>query len=173
MADPGRNDAEHGEQLPLSKVADYLLQECRMVLPGIQALFGFQLIAVFNAAFAEKLSRGEQRLHFLAIGLGATAAAIIMTPAAYHRQTDSQKVTETFIALSTRLLLWSMLPLASSICLDFYLIARVLALGILAPLAATALFGVFVLLWLVLPRARAVQRILVGPRPPPPVRDPE
>jgi hypothetical protein len=43
------------EHLPLSKAAQLLLEECRMVLPGIQALFGFQLIAVFNARFAERL----------------------------------------------------------------------------------------------------------------------
>src|SRR6266481_2681346 len=55
------------EKLPLSKAAEYLLDECRMVLPGIQALFGFQLIAVFNARFEEKLSFSELRLHLLAI----------------------------------------------------------------------------------------------------------
>jgi len=36
------------EELPLRLAAEYLIEECRMVLPGIQALFGFQLIAVFN-----------------------------------------------------------------------------------------------------------------------------
>jgi len=39
------------EDLPLSKAAQLLLEECRMVLPGIQALFGFQLIVVFNSRF--------------------------------------------------------------------------------------------------------------------------
>jgi hypothetical protein len=47
---------EKREELPLSKAAEYLLDECRMVLPGIQALFGFQLIAVFNSSFELKLS---------------------------------------------------------------------------------------------------------------------
>ena len=59
-----------------------------MVLPGVQALFGFQLIAVFNTGFAEKLSHGEQRVHLLALALVAMAGALIMTPAAYHRQTS-------------------------------------------------------------------------------------
>lgn len=36
-----------------------------MVSPGIQALFGFQLIAVFNSRFAEELTEREQRLHHL------------------------------------------------------------------------------------------------------------
>ncbi|MEO7099505.1 MAG: DUF6328 family protein [Luteolibacter sp.] len=53
------------EILPLSKAVLLLLEECRMVLPGIQALFGFQLIAVFNSRFAEALSRTEQSLHLL------------------------------------------------------------------------------------------------------------
>lgn len=36
-----------------------------MVLPGIQALFGFQLIAVFNNGFS-RLDRAEQGLHYAA-----------------------------------------------------------------------------------------------------------
>jgi len=32
-------------------------QEARMVLPGIQALFGFQLIAAFNVRCMERASR--------------------------------------------------------------------------------------------------------------------
>ena len=34
-----------------------------MVLPGIQALFGFQLMAVFSPGFWERLDSSEQRLH--------------------------------------------------------------------------------------------------------------
>ena len=36
---------------PLEKVVEHLEEEARMILPGIQALFGFQLIAVFNQRF--------------------------------------------------------------------------------------------------------------------------
>ena len=46
-----------------------------MVLPGIQALFGFQRIAVFNQGFDEKLTSGEQQLHFLALFLVAVLGA--------------------------------------------------------------------------------------------------
>jgi hypothetical protein len=34
---------------PLDQEANHILEESRMVLPGIQALFGFQLIAIYNA----------------------------------------------------------------------------------------------------------------------------
>jgi Family of unknown function (DUF6328) len=151
-------DQEPGEELPLSQAAQYLLEECRMVLPGLQALFGFQLIAVFNPRFAQQLSPAEQRLHLLAIALAAVAIALIMTPAAYHRQTGPRQVSETFIRLSTRLLLWSMGPLAVSMCVDLYLVGRVILDGVGVPLLAAALFAVFITLWFLLPRMRALQR---------------
>ena len=85
-----------------------------MVLPGIQALFGFQLIAVFNSRFAEDLSQVQQQWHLLAIALAAVAVALVMTPAAYHRQVEPQEVTASFLRISTRFLLSSMVPLAAS-----------------------------------------------------------
>jgi hypothetical protein len=39
------------EELQLAKAAGFFLEECRMVLSGIQALFGFQLITIFNSGF--------------------------------------------------------------------------------------------------------------------------
>jgi hypothetical protein len=46
---------EHSvEKLSLEDALTHLLEECRMVLPGVQALFGFQLIAVFNRSFFER-----------------------------------------------------------------------------------------------------------------------
>jgi len=143
------------EELSLSMAAQQLLEEARTVVPGIQALFGFQLVAVFSATFDAKLTPGEQRLHLLALGLAAIAIALIMTPAAYHRQTGPRKVTQTFIRLSTRLLLACMLPLAVSICIDFYLVGRIIGgPGGITYLAAF-LLAVFLALWFVLPRLRA------------------
>src|SRR5581483_1908798 len=114
-----------GQQIDLARAAQLLLEECRMVLPGLQALFGFQLVAVFNSRFSEALSHSEQKLHLLAVALSAVSIAFIMTPAALHRQKGPRKVTSTFIRLSTRLLLISMFPLASSICVDLYIVASV------------------------------------------------
>jgi|GEM_PF-3040211 hypothetical protein len=85
---------EAREELSLPTALDNLIEECRMLLPGIQALFGFQLIAVFNSTFAEKLSTLEQQLHLLAIGLVSVAIALILTPAAYHRQIDRVSITD-------------------------------------------------------------------------------
>jgi hypothetical protein len=129
-----------------------------MVLPGIQALFGFQLIAVFNSSFTERLTPGEQRLHLVAIALVVVAIALIMTPAAFHRQQDSRRVTARMLALSTRLLLWSMGPLAVGICLDLYLVARLIAGSRAAALLAGLVFAVFLTLWVALPRIQRLSR---------------
>ena len=137
--------------LPLEKAVEYLLEECRIVLPGIQVLFGFQLATVFTERFAHALSTGEQRLHLLAITLVAIAIALIMTPAAYHRQAEPQHASERFIRVSTRLLLASMPPLAIGICLDFYLVSRLVLDAAWVAWLAAGLFAVFVALWFVLP----------------------
>jgi len=123
-----------------------------MVLPGIQALFGFQLIAVFNTGFGEKLTSGEQRLHLAAMLCEVVAVALVMAPAAAHRKREQGSVSRDFIELSSRLLLWSMIPLAGAISLDSYLVARII-LGRVRPALAVGAgaLAAFVVLWMLLP----------------------
>lgn len=133
------------------KAAEYLLEECRMVLPGLQALFGFQLIAVFNARFATLLAPGERIAHLVAL-------ALVMAPAALHRQTDPHVLSDRFLRISTRLVLASMPGLAVALALEFYLVARVILLRPLpSALAAGAILACFVAAWFVLPRASGLR----------------
>src|SRR6266446_3068489 len=140
------------EEISLDSAAKHLLEECRMVLPGIQALFGFQLIAVFNEGFEKKLSEGEQQLHLAAIVLVVVAVALVMAPAAIHRWTQQRAVSERFIWISSQLLFASMPALALALSLDIYLISRVIlgAPGLGAALAAF-LLAVLLVLWIALP----------------------
>ncbi len=153
------------EILSLSEALTHLLEECRMVLPGIQALFGFQLIAVFNSTFREQLSSTEQCFHLAAIGLVAIAVALVMAPAALHRQTNPQAATQDFITIATRLLLLSMFPLMLGICFDFFLIARlILNNTLISVLLSTVLLVVFATLWFLLPRLTSLQKSARGKR---------
>ena len=140
------------EHISLDAAAGHLLEECRMVLPGIQALFGFQLIAVFNQGFAEKLSHGEQLVHLAATLLSALAMALVMAPAALHRMAEPKQVSERFVWLASNLVLAGMFPLAIGVGLDAYVVASVIvkndAIGIVI---ALALLVVFASLWIVLP----------------------
>lgn len=150
-----KTDGRSGRSEPISLEAEasYVLEECRMVLPGIQALFGFQLVAVFSHGFSASLSAAEQGLHLAAIVLVVAAIALVMAPAALHRQTSQYVVSERFVWLSSRLVLAGMLPLALGLCTDLYLVARVI-LG--SPAGALALsvatLALIIAVWVVLPR---------------------
>lgn len=147
----------------LSDSVSHMLEECRMVLPGIQALFGFQLVAVFNSTFWTQLDWLDQHIHYLALALVALSVALVMTPAAYHRQTQPMKISKRFLVISTNLLFLSMYPLMGGILMDFYLIGSlILHDRLLSLLASTLLLGVFATLWIFLPRLEVLQRWVSG-----------
>lgn len=140
------------EDIKLDSAASHILEECRMVLPGIQALFGFQLIAVFNQGFGEKLSMLEQVTHLVALVLTVIATVLVMTPAALHRQAEPRQVSERFVWLASNLVLAAMYPLAVAIALDVYVVASVvLKSDAVGALLAGAVLTVFVVLWIVVP----------------------
>ena len=154
-SDPAPGDADESLKDALSQTLD----EARMVLPGVQALFGFQLIAVFNEGFERRLSDFEQDLHLVAIVLVTIAIALLMTPAAYHRQVDRRRATAEFLALASRLISGAMLPLAAGLALDIRIVARlVTGEPLLATASGVVVFALFVVLWFVFPRWRAARR---------------
>lgn len=90
--------------------------------------------------------------------------ALLMAPAAYHRQAERDRVSARFLALSSWLLALSMLPFIAGMCLDTYLIGRLIthrpAVGLAA---AVGMFVVLAGLWFGLPavvgrRARRARR---------------
>jgi hypothetical protein len=145
--------SKESERLGLEDALTHLLEECRMVLPGVQALFGFQLIAVFNNSFLQNFTFAEQCMHLVALALIAIAGGLIMTPAALHRQCGALHATERYLRVCSRLLVFSMVPLVLGIAIDFYLISR-LVLGAEKPaaMAAIALAAVLAGFWFVYPR---------------------
>ncbi len=152
---------DHNEQYTLGDAIGALLEECRMILPGVQALFGFQLIAVFNQGFGEKLSAGEQVVHLLALALVAISGALIMAPAAYHRQTAPRmEASDGFMVLASRLLLVALAPLMLGIALDFYLISHIILKDSgLSLVLSILLFAVFVIAWYLMPHMGFFQRM--------------
>src|ERR1700704_7149556 len=146
-----RPDANKKADQQTEKMAREAIEEARMVLPGIQALFGFQLMAVFNQRFNE-LGEGEKLIHFIAVLLIALSIGLIMTPAAYHRQVEPGSVSRFFVRLASRLVVIAMLPLAVALCLEVYLLGRViLGNSTTSFLVASMLLLIFAGLWYVFP----------------------
>jgi hypothetical protein len=150
------------EELELPQAVSMLVDECRMVLPGIQALFGFQLIAVFNQGFSEKLGDLEQHLHIAAIVFVVIAIGMVMAPAAYHRQTSPMHVSDHIVRISTNLLKWGMLPLAIALCIDLYVVSVVVIDATIAAAIAILMLMLLLVLWYGLARTKGLQRFAAG-----------
>jgi hypothetical protein len=156
-----QNPNQETKELPVDKATTLVLDESRMILPGIQALFGFQLMVVFSDAFSEKLSMPEQRLHLLSIALLLITTMSIMAQPVFHRQTSVKHVEDEFVHIASRLMLLGMVPLVISVCLEFYLISRLILENVpLSILFSLGIFALFLLFWLGLPRIEALQRLL-------------
>jgi hypothetical protein len=131
------------------------LDESRMVLPGIQAVFGFQLIAVFNERF-DGLDIALKLTHLTSLCLVVVAMALLMTPAAYDRIAEPDYVSANFLRRTAWFLTIAMAALACAVAVEMYVIVMlVTARPWIAFLACAISFGTFVSLWFVGPwRAR-------------------
>ena len=161
--DPRRERPLEGSAQPqsLKDQAQSTHEEARMVLPGIQALFGFQLIAVFNRPFFD-LDLINRYLHLASLVLVAIAIGLIMAPAAYHRLTESTLVTRQWISIASKDIARAMVALMVAVSLDVYIVAVMIAGNTsLAAVVAIATGGFLTWLWFVVPLAqRARERRL-------------
>jgi Family of unknown function (DUF6328) len=136
----------------LEEEATHATDEARMVLPGVQAILGFQLIAVFNQRFQD-LSEGRQVLHLAAFLSLALAMTLIMAPAAYHRQAERGCVTRRFVDFASLLLTLSLVPLTVGVVIDTYLLVWLIVGRELPGIAvASATLVVLVVFWFVVPQ---------------------
>lgn len=99
----------------------HVLTEARMVLPGAQALLGFQFITMLMAHF-DRLPTPAKYIHLGCLLSTTLSTILLMTPAAYHRVVEEGEETEYFHRFSSRMLLAAMVPLAWSVCGDFLVV---------------------------------------------------
>jgi hypothetical protein len=135
------------EPTTISQKIKHVLTETRMVLPGAQALLGFQLAVTLMEPF-EKLATTTKLVHLAALGATALAVVVLMTPAAYHRIVERGEETERFHRVASRLVLVGMVAVALGISADVYVVV-VKALGSAARAAAASAgaLAIFLGLW--------------------------
>jgi hypothetical protein len=98
-----------------------VLTESRVVLPGVQALLGFQFITVLTEAF-DKLPDSSKYLHLLSLLLLALTTVLLIAPAAYHRIVEDGEDTEGFQRLAGRFVLAALVPLALAVSIDLFIL---------------------------------------------------
>jgi hypothetical protein len=135
-----------------------ILTEARIVLPGAQALLGFQLAMMLMDAF-DKLSSAARTLHFVSLCFVALTTMLLMAPAAFHRVAERGHDTDRLERFSSGMVLSALVSLAVGLALDLAVVTErwsgSLRLGlVLAAVCFVALMGGWFGVSLVLRAAR-------------------
>ncbi|MGB7922369.1 MAG: DUF6328 family protein [Pyrinomonadaceae bacterium] len=133
-------DEESGTKLK-DKI-DHALTEARVVLPGAQALLGFQLVSTLMESF-EKLPESSKYAHLASLGLLVLSVILLMAPAAYHRIVEEGRDTEHFHRVASRFLIAAMIPLALGICGDLFIVVRKVTESVATAITSAALALLF------------------------------
>jgi hypothetical protein len=116
-----RGKANERADTPLQVKIEQLLTEARVVLPGAQALFGFQLAIVLTRAF-EQLPTVSIVVHAASLFLVALAVMMLMAPAPYHRIVYAGEDTEDMYRVGSALVTGATLPLGLGLAGDVYVV---------------------------------------------------
>jgi hypothetical protein len=127
-----------------------LLQELRVVLPGVQVLLAFLLTAPFQQRFAQ-LPGTLRNAFFASIVCATVATALLIAPSAHHRLRWREGEKERLLPIANREAIWGTLFLAAAIVLALYVITNVLFATWIALLTAVLTVALFGGLWYALP----------------------
>ncbi|OLE51915.1 MAG: hypothetical protein AUG51_20685 [Acidobacteria bacterium 13_1_20CM_3_53_8] len=142
-----RDEDEDSGKTKLEDKIDHVLTECRVVLPGAQALMGFQFISFLMQSF-EKLPQSSKLVHTVSLCFMALSVILLMAPAAYHRIVEEGEDTEHFHRVASSLLIAAMIPLALGISGDFFIVVRKVTESTVGAIAASAvMLLIFYGLW--------------------------
>ncbi|HMN98200.1 MAG TPA: DUF6328 family protein [Miltoncostaeaceae bacterium] len=148
-AEPVRDESEAER---LDRQLAELLQELRVVLPGVQVLFAFLLTVPFSARFGE-LTDTQRSVYVTVLLSTALATVLLMAPTAFHRLRFRQHRKAQIVEVSHRLVIAGLGVLALSVSTAVFLVTDVVygrAGGLAAGLSTLA---VIVVLWWVMPLA--------------------
>jgi hypothetical protein len=120
-----------------------ILQEIRIVLPGTQALLGFQFIAFFNPSF-KTLSSHLQMYHLINLLLVTCSTVLLIAPVAYQEILENGHNTERFLRFTSRVITLAMLFLLLGLAGDIFVAGSFLKLaGNTIPMIAAISMGIF------------------------------
>ncbi len=152
--DDGEDDAMPEEHhTPLDVRIDQMLTESRVLLPGAQALFGFQLVVLLTEPF-DQLPEISKVVHTFALCAVTFSVMLLMAPAAFHRISFGGRNSERFVRIGSGFVIASAVPLAVGISADIYVaVSKALQTPVLGTAAAVAVAVMLAGLWFIQPLA--------------------
>jgi Family of unknown function (DUF6328) len=142
--------AEESKKERLNRELMELLQELRVVIPGVQVLLAFLLTAPFQQRFAD-LPGSMRNAFFASIACATLATAFLIAPSAHHRLRWRAGEKEPLVRIGNQMAIAGTVFLAAAIVLALYVITDVLFTTDLAVWTAIAAVVVFAGLWYGLP----------------------
>jgi Family of unknown function (DUF6328) len=127
-----------------------LLNEMRVVLPGVQVLFAFLFAAPFATGWRQ-VTDLQARVYMAAILAAALSNAFLIAPTTYHRLTFRMGFKERLIRLGNVCLLAGTLMLAISVALALFVVTSVVVDDAWALVVAVVTGVVLLGLWYVYP----------------------
>jgi hypothetical protein len=115
------SQTEERSSTPLHAKIEQMLTEARVVLPGAQALFGFQLAIVLTQSF-EQLPSASKITHAASLFLVALAVVLLMAPAEYHRIVCAGEDSGDMHRVGSALVTAATVPLALGLVGDVYVV---------------------------------------------------
>jgi predicted membrane channel-forming protein YqfA (hemolysin III family) len=133
-----------------------LLNELRVVLPGVQVLFAFLLTVPFTNQFA-RITNGQRQIFFATFLLTAAATALLIAPSAYHRLRWRQHDKAQMLVTANRLSIGGMVFLTLALVSASFLVADLMFHATAAVLLTAAVAGLFLWFWWGLPLLRKLR----------------
>lgn len=127
-----------------------LLQELRVILPGVQVLFAFLLVVVFSRGFSE-ITAFQRDVYFAALVCTTLSAAFLIAPTAQHRVLWRQGARPERLKIANRLAIAGTVFLAAGMGCVLFLITSVIYGSVLAAAVTGVMVSVFIGLWYLLP----------------------
>ena len=137
------SDGESQEER-LNRELIELLNELRVVLPGVQVLFAFLLTVPFTNQF-RRITHEQELVFFVTFLLTAIATILLISPSAYHRLRWRQKDKEQMLQTANRLAISGMAFLAAALTGAVYLLTDLLFASAAVVYLVTAAAGALVL----------------------------
>ncbi|MCU1371385.1 MAG: hypothetical protein JWO77_2579 [Ilumatobacteraceae bacterium] len=134
----------------LNRELDQLLNELRVVLPGVQVLLAFLLTAPFTVRFHD-LPASARNVYFGGVTLVAVASVLLMAPAVHHRLRFRRGTKEEMIRTANGLALGGMVCLGLGLGSAVYVAGEAAFPGAWVRWVGPAVVVAAFVVWFVLP----------------------
>ena len=149
-------DTDRGREESIREMNE-LLQELRVIWPGVQILFAFLLTVAFTQRFTE-LSSYQIDVYFTALMSTAFATIFFIAPTSQHRLLWRQHARSQRLRLGNAFLILGSLFLAVAVSCVVFLVADFVYGHTTAAVATALVGGGLLVVWYLLPLAQRLMK---------------